>query len=622
MSLLNPAAFYWLGLAGIILLLYFLRQRERTHQVSALFLWEQVQESTRSAFNLLKVRRNLLLFIQLLILALLVLGLANPTLLRDREETFWAILIDGSASMGARAEDGTTRYERAVNQAIELIEAGAPHQLMAVQVSARSRLLAPLTEEVPEVVDRLRDSRLTFEGDGRISEAIELINSQRDIGEFERILFLTDRPVGDLPFETIRIGGSERNVAITAFNVRRAPEEGSGTSVFAVVSNYTDEYVNTELEVRVGGEAIVQAITLPPRERQAYFFPYVDSGSQEFVAAIDVDDDLPEDNVRYFTLLQELQGEVLWIGEENRFLREAIEVSGGFRIRTSVDPDFYETYDLIVVHRAALPEPIGGNLLLVNATLPPLITPVEMLEVGEGPLELPEGEHSILNNVEVNDIRIARLLDYQLPETGRTLIASEGHPVLYLLETGGMRLALLGFDLYDSNILLTVDFPILIGNILRWLSPEIVYQSLEVGDALPLDGLNPSVVTGPDDQVHLVEAEDAFLYTELPGFYRIRTGEEQGQGRGLQLLSFAVNIPVSESDLRVESGPGTGVGANIGGRFVGGRKVEQRTVLWRYLALGGLVLLLIEFSYYDRSLFRLRSKTETKAQGSIGGGGK
>ena len=66
---LTPIAFTGLALALPIILLYLLKLRRRETPVSSNFLWQQVLQDAEANTPWQRLRRNLLLFLQLLILA-------------------------------------------------------------------------------------------------------------------------------------------------------------------------------------------------------------------------------------------------------------------------------------------------------------------------------------------------------------------------------------------------------------------------------------------------------------------------------------------------------------------------------------------------------------------------
>ena len=109
MSFLAPAGFAALAIGIPILLLYMLRLRRREVLISSTFLWRQVVQDTEANTPWQRLRRNLLLFLQLLILLLLVLALARPFITVPTVSAGKiALLIDASGSMTANDIDGGT----------------------------------------------------------------------------------------------------------------------------------------------------------------------------------------------------------------------------------------------------------------------------------------------------------------------------------------------------------------------------------------------------------------------------------------------------------------------------------------------------------------------------------
>src|SRR5438309_4815259 len=99
----NPWPLLWLPLiGGLIVVMYILKLRRRDVVVSSTFLWQQVIRDVQANAPFQKLRKNLLLFLQLLAILLLVLVISRP---------FWrskgvggrsvVIVVDNSASMKA-----------------------------------------------------------------------------------------------------------------------------------------------------------------------------------------------------------------------------------------------------------------------------------------------------------------------------------------------------------------------------------------------------------------------------------------------------------------------------------------------------------------------------------------
>src|SRR4030095_6333019 len=103
MQFLTPLGFWLTALAIPIILLYMLKLRRKQVQVSSTFLWEQLLREQQANAPWEKIKRNLLLLLQLLILAALVIALARPAIAVSTVASGSVIvLLDASASMNAR----------------------------------------------------------------------------------------------------------------------------------------------------------------------------------------------------------------------------------------------------------------------------------------------------------------------------------------------------------------------------------------------------------------------------------------------------------------------------------------------------------------------------------------
>src|SRR5690606_13663620 len=100
MAFAHPLALSLFLLFVPVLLLYLLKQRRRHVQVSTLLFWDKVLRDEHSVTSMTRLRKLLSLLIQLLIIALLTLALARPTLSKDLlGARRVVILLDTSASM-------------------------------------------------------------------------------------------------------------------------------------------------------------------------------------------------------------------------------------------------------------------------------------------------------------------------------------------------------------------------------------------------------------------------------------------------------------------------------------------------------------------------------------------
>src|SRR3990167_336690 len=113
MSFLAPLFLSLAALAVPILILYMLKLRRREQEVSSTFLWRMVIRDREANSPWQKLRRNLLLLLQLLLLALLVVALARPFIpVQVVASGQVTVLLDASASMNA-TDVSPSRFESA-----------------------------------------------------------------------------------------------------------------------------------------------------------------------------------------------------------------------------------------------------------------------------------------------------------------------------------------------------------------------------------------------------------------------------------------------------------------------------------------------------------------------------
>ena len=148
MALLAPLALL-LGLLAIpIVILYMLKLRRREIEISSTLLWQMLMRDREANAPWQKLRRNLLLLVQLLLLLALVLALARPFFRVPTVATgTLVVLLDASASMQAVDGPGAaTRFEQARAATRRLIEElGGDGAMALILVGHQPQVIAPAT---------------------------------------------------------------------------------------------------------------------------------------------------------------------------------------------------------------------------------------------------------------------------------------------------------------------------------------------------------------------------------------------------------------------------------------------------------------------------------------------
>jgi hypothetical protein len=304
MNFLNP----WvaLGVASVavplLVLLYFLKLRRREELVPSTLLWKRAVQDLQVNAPFQRLRRNLLLLLQLLILAAAITALARPIIRSTAtDERNLVILIDRSASMNTIEQGGKTRLEEAKVQAERLVKtinrtgsdwlrlfSGAKPQTraMVIAFSDRASVIAPFTTdsgELNELIGRIEPT----DGLTALREAVELAEaymqptmSSVDLASTPispetapKLVLISDGGVADLgelvlkngTLELLRIGQASDNVGVTAFRIQRNYERPELVDAFVQVANFGTARVTTDVALYVDNVLqSVQSVTLDP----------------------------------------------------------------------------------------------------------------------------------------------------------------------------------------------------------------------------------------------------------------------------------------------------------------------------------------------------------------------
>ena len=172
-----------------------------------------------------------------------------------------------------------------------------------------------------------------------------------------------------------------------------------------------------------------------------------------------------------------------------------------------------------------------------------------------------------------------------------SFLTSGDHCVGYYGEAGGRRIAVLGFDLHDSDLALQAEFPILISNLTEYMmvSGMVPQNDYETGDKIVFNGnLNGSdlTVTSPAGAVVTLPTAvttNAYTDTAQAGVYSVAqtvNGEERQE-------QFVVRFPVETESHLEEAAVEVGETAGEDNKnLTGGRELRNWIILILLLALG------------------------------------
>ena len=621
MQFLTPIGFWLASLAIPIILLYMLKLRRKQVQVSSTFLWQQLLRDQQANAPWQKLKRNLLLILQLLILAALVIALARPALRVPAVATGSVIvLLDASASMNATDVTASpSRFEQARSAVNDLINGlSSASSMTLILVGGTPQTLISSESDKTLLKTALDTARVTQESadwQAAFALAAGAARGPQRQGKASIVIVsdggLPESGLPALPGEIsyIPIGESQNNIALSALALRPAQK---APQLFAEISNYDSVDRNILLSIYFNNELIdARQLSVKANASGSLTLDNLPNTSGIYKATIsnpennssDSLDALNLDNTAFAVFQAASARRVLLVSKGNLFLEQLLASLPGiqpFRALPAEDGtlqipnDPFNLYIFDGVLPAEIPQ---ASLLFVNPPNNPFF------EVG--------GTYNEIENVQVQEHPLTRFVDWsnvhimeaeavQTPEWADALIESEKGPLVFAGETNGQRMAALTFDLKESDLPLQIAYPILFSNLINYLAPPSAFdstQSLRPGESLamlPQTDVNRIMIASPSNQVHTLPAnQNTFTQTYELGYYAVNFISDSANTTEY----FAVNLfDDNESNIRPRDVVQVG---QVAVSPTASQQVGQLE-LWPWLAALALIVLMIEWQVFHR----------------------
>ena len=654
MGLLAPLALIGLVAVPIIVAFYMLRLRRPEQPVSSTYLWQQLVRDVEANAPWQKLRRSLLLLLQLLLAVLLAFVVARPFaehpagLARDL-----VLVIDASASMSATDvfPDRLTAAKRlALEQMaqvpsdgrVSVVAAGDTARVVSNEATDRGR--------IAQAIDSIQPSTSASD----LTDALKLANSLAKRARGAEVLVVTDDASStvpavalEVPVRVLTVGRERDNQAIAALAVRADPS-GLKRTLFVSVANYSTSIVARRLQIIADGTAVTaRDLLLDPLTRADVVIDELPVGTRVVEARITPaaatgaasgpTDYLPLDDAAWAIVPPDRLRRVLLVGPGNVYIQNAFSLLPNVELYGATGEGYAATtgkelFDLIVFD-GYLPAELPRKPILAFA--PPQTSPLGVVSgtLDEFGMGQPVADDPILRGVDLTRLHIARAQQMELPAWARPVIPGSDGPLLYAGAREGLPTVVFAFDIRQSDLPLQVAWPIMISN----LAGELLGLSGQALDPLapssPIDiPITPDAqgvrVTLPDGSVEQLPptatgaSSVTFVSTRQLGVYRAEvipaptptgspgatatpspapSGSPGGQVGMIDApLLFAVDLfSADESNIR----PGDGARiASLGSDVRPGEVAAgtTRDEFWPLIAALTLFFLLVEWLVYER----------------------
>ena len=532
-----------------LVLLYFLKLKRRDMPVSSTLLWKRAVQDLQVNAPFQRLRRNILLVLQLLALAAVLAALGRPVLsLSAGPAKRYVLLIDHSASMNA-TDLAPTRLAEAKRQARTLVDslrskrtwylADESDEAMVIAFGPEAKVLCNYTSDKRQLAAAIEAIEPT-DGESRLAEAMTVAQAfaapagaedkgRPAVAPATLELFtdgrLTDlddvsAPPGTLTYH--KIGASRQNVAVVAMRARRSYEQPEKLTAFVNLANFGPEPVTCDVQLSI--DASVRAVrpaTIPALEpgrpgqparpghaAVSFVLAHPQAGVIEVRALSD--DPLPGDNVAWGVVEAPGQLYVALVTGGNEPLASALracplaktEVLSAAKFEQLYADAGEAPYGLVVLDRVTPKKLPRGNYLVFGP--PPEASGAKAAgELKNRAIADWQDKHPVLNFVNLENLFAARAWKLDVPRDALVLAQFEDSPALVMTRRGGGLWLLAAFDVLQSNWPFDAGFVMFCYNAIHFVASEsgdVDRHALKAGQPITVQakpGQKRAALSGP-----------------------------------------------------------------------------------------------------------------------------
>ena len=557
MPFTTPLALLGLLFVPAVIAMYLLKLRRDEAVVPSTLLWTRLVADVEANAPWQRLRRSLLLLLQLLLVIALALLAARPFLERPAGLARDIVLVmDTSASMAATdvVPDRLTAAKQVAIDALKDLPTGGKVSLIAADRTAR--IVINETSDLTRVRQAIESLPVT-ESRGDLGDALELASKLAARSGDAQILVATDaalasKPTGRVaaPVKVLSVGRDRKNQAIVALAVRTAPSAVT-RSVFVSVANLDLEAANRRLELWGDDRLLeVRDVKLDPQARSDVIIDDLprEVGTVEVrlvgpdPAVQSAPDQLSVDDRAWAVIPPDRKRLVLVVGEGDPYLETALSFLPDVELFGVTPAEYGPATDRkdsrpwdLVIFEDFLPATLPKTPVLAIA--PPRSGPLgdvsgTLKNPGIGSLDPDE---PVLRYVDLSTTHISEAVKLTVPTWARAIVPGpRGAPLLYSGARDGINSAVLAFEPRQSDLPLQVAFPILFANLTGELMgtstapTEAVAPGTPIQLHIPSGAVGLSVVAPDGTETRLVPSSTAgagtavtFAATDRLGIYTV-----------------------------------------------------------------------------------------------------
>ena len=450
-------------LVPLVIALYILKRKYKEKEVSSLLLWQEVYKNTHASTPWEKLRKNIMLPLQLIIILLIILALMKLHL-NIGGSTYKNVIVvmDTTGSMAMNYK-GKSRLENGKELIKDYISSSSDDtRAYIISYDGNENLLLNDSSDkstIYNTIDNIKQSYST----GDVSSAMSFVKAIKNgIGEESEVIVVTDKEVsfGEVKGKVIAVGNEGENASID--NIAHKYSDGNLKVIATVTNRGVNDYSGDFTLYSDDNMVEVKNVELGSGEKVVLNFNLENYNGTLLKGELSKKDDLEEDNVFYDVVRDTENKKILLVTEENIFLEKSfsalqnIELFKTNDFSNISDDDKYDLYIFDNVTPDRLPT--TGNILFVNPKSNEFFNVIKGGEIKEA--KVVEGQVSKY----INDLQftLAEFNGIEVPYYGKVFLEVEDTAVGFYGEKDNRGIAALSFDIHNSDVALKKQFPILI----------------------------------------------------------------------------------------------------------------------------------------------------------------
>ena len=547
----NINALWGLLFIPIIILMYILKQNFEKKEVSSTFLWDLAMVETKVNTPWQRLKNNILMLIQILVVILIVIALLKPSIIREElVDANKIIVIDNTASMRAKYKD-STRLEYAKKLAINSIKSSKEHTpVTLLTVGDGVDVIMSNISDKQKIQRSINGITLSI-GTESIEENYDFIKSVANNYKKSVIELYTDDLIEGKSSETILVNSVGSNVSLDYINSFYLNE--NNYEVMAKVTNRYKDDVNVTLDLYDEQDVGINSyeLSLKGYESKNIILDNISTNGKYIYGELNNNDLISEDNIRYSVLSSKKEiKKILMVSKGNTFLEKAILATKRYELYKTNDCDNIDNgYDLYIFDGMVsdkLPE--DGAFIFIN--IPEVDSLYKSTKV-EASKVVSFNNTDITKYISEEKFYITDYYktDMQYDES----IANVGKDtVIGLSNIDGKNIAVVSFDLYNSNLPTTVIFPIWIDRLIGEMVGDMSKNELhEEGKIVfkPMSTTVKAFIEDPTNNTEEVLLDYPVTYYDNLTKLGIYTIIQEDKNRDKTKSYVGVDFPITESNI-------------------------------------------------------------------------